>query len=109
MAGNQGGKSTIQGSHQKSSNKEEINQGQTQHRDGTKTAAAYAIWEEMHKNNPTPPRKDCIDRAISEAGMTSASANTIYQQWRSENGMVDNPEFDARSANHGSNSGKPTL
>jgi hypothetical protein len=71
---------------------------QTQHREGTKTAKAYEVWDKLHKKDPHVARSICIEAAQSEADMTPASASTIYQAWRTENGYVNNPEMDNRTS-----------
>lgn len=82
---------------------------QTEHREGTKTSKAYEIWDQMHKKDPNVARHLCIEAAQQEADMTPASASTIYQSWRTENGLVNHPgEDDNRNtgmtASHGTGS-----
>lgn len=65
---------------------------ETQHRDGTKYAKASELWTAMLKKDPNTARKDLLEAAIEQADMTPASANTLYQQWRDEHGMVKHEE-----------------
>lgn len=68
-------------------NKSEHNE--TEHRDGTKYAKASEIWASMLKKDPKTARRDLLEAAVEQADMTPASANTLYQQWRDEHGMVE--------------------
>lgn len=68
---------------------------QTHHRQGTKTATAYAIWYKLHSEDPDVSRHICIEAAQREADMTPASASTIYQAWRTEQGLVNHPDDNA--------------
>lgn len=65
---------------------------ETQHRDNTKSAAAYEVWDKALKADAKTPRHKMIEMAMTVADMTPASASTIYQQYRSERGMVNHPE-----------------
>lgn len=74
---------------------------ETQHRDGTKTVAAHKIWDGMFQREGNQmSRHEAIEAAISNAGMTRASAATLFQNWRDEHGLVDhnNPGGAAASA-----------
>lgn len=67
---------------------------QTEHRDGTKTAEAYAVWDKLFKADSNAPRHVMLEAAQREADMTPASASTIYQAWRTERGLVNHPSDD---------------
>lgn len=69
--------------------KAEPEHNETQHRDGTKYATASSLWESMLKKDPNTARRLLIEAAVEQADMTPASANTLYQQWRDEHGMVE--------------------
>lgn len=69
--------------------KAEPEHNETQHRDGTKYATASGLWESMLKKDPNTARRLLIEAAVEQADMTPASANTLYQQWRDEHGMVE--------------------
>ena len=64
----------------------------TQHRDNTKTSTAYEVWDKALKADAKATRHQLIELAMNAADMTPASASTLYQQYRTERGMVNHPE-----------------
>lgn len=53
-----------------------------------KADKARAIFGEMFAQNPRPARKDMIQRAVSEAGLTQAGAATYLQNYKAKNNLV---------------------
>ena len=54
----------------------------------SKASKANAIFTECYAMNPVPQRKDIIDRAIKEAGLTQHGAATYLHNFRNKHGMV---------------------
>ena len=53
-----------------------------------KAAKARAIFDECYKQTPVPARKDMIQRAVAEAGLTPAGAATYLQNYKAKNNLV---------------------
>lgn len=53
-----------------------------------KAEKARAIFKECYAQSPVPQRKDIIQRAVVEAGLTTKGAATYLQNYRNKQGMV---------------------
>lgn len=53
-----------------------------------KAEVARAIFKQMFAMSPVPARKDMIERAVKEAGLTPAGAATYLQKYKTDNGLV---------------------
>lgn len=54
----------------------------------SKAFLARQIFDESYAQNPPPARKEIIQRAVDEANLTPAAANTYLQNYRTDKGMV---------------------
>lgn len=102
----------IRGNHSKGSTESKDSSGTDQtpgahHRgEDTKYAAACKIWDQMHdEHGEQIPRHEALERAINEAGMTANSASTMYQNWRTEHGLVGGGSVNSTGNDDSSSSG----
>ena len=54
----------------------------------SKAKIANGIFSEMFAMSPQPARKDMIQRAVKEAGLTESGAATYLQNYKSKNGLT---------------------
>ena len=54
----------------------------------SKVSKAAALFAECYAMEKVPQRKDIIDRAVQEIGLTKQGAATYLHNYRNKNGMV---------------------